>query len=270
MKIKNQLKLAIGNVIYNCRVIGNGKKSIIAFHGFGQSGDAFLSLALSNPQCTIYAIDLPFHGKTTLDSPSDCLSVEQIEQLVQKLIDATGISRFSLVGFSIGAKLVFPIIETHTLIIDNVWLLAPDGITINFWYKTLTGTKLSRSIFHWMLARPKLIQKLGKVLVSSRLVENKKISFALKSLSTAGKREKVYLTWKYLRLLSPDISKLVRILNETNVPVNFIFGEKDRIITKATMYPLSSRIKNTELIMLPCGHENLIQYFSNSYAELLR
>ena len=54
------IKINITNGEYCCRVLGNGGKNVIAFHGFGQDGSAFLPVAIKNPSFTIYSFDLPF------------------------------------------------------------------------------------------------------------------------------------------------------------------------------------------------------------------
>ena len=102
MENRTYININTDNAKFNCRVLGNGTKNAIAFHGFGQDGNAFLPVAIQNPGYTIYSFDLPFHGYTKIDNPSLCLSGKDVAELVQKLMVHTGIEKFSLLGFSMG------------------------------------------------------------------------------------------------------------------------------------------------------------------------
>ena len=242
--------------------MGNGTKNAIAFHGFGQDGNAFLPVAIQNPGYTIYSFDLPFHGYTKIDNPSLCLSGKDVAELVQKLMVHTGIEKFSLLGFSMGTRMIFPIIEHFYSIIECVWLLAPDGIKINFWYRLATSTGVGRNLFRNFLNKPKLRNGIGSVIQSLQLMDKSILLFLFKSINTREKREQVFSIWNYFRKLRADMDKVSKILNENDIQVFFIMGEKDNIIPRSTIEPLLKSTTNSRVISLPCNHQKLIKYFS--------
>ena len=88
LRQKKDIKIIITNAEFNCKVLGNGAKNIIAFHGFGQDGNSFLPIVSKNPEYTIYSIDLPFHGETIIHNSSLCLRHLEVIELVQKLISS--------------------------------------------------------------------------------------------------------------------------------------------------------------------------------------
>jgi pimeloyl-ACP methyl ester carboxylesterase len=106
-----ELRIAFSNGNICWKVFGNGSKIILAFHGFGQSGEAFAQLARTFSDHTIYCMDLPFHGATTIANKNVALTPSQIVEMANNLIRQEGIGEFSMIGFSIGAKLVFPLIR---------------------------------------------------------------------------------------------------------------------------------------------------------------
>ncbi len=261
MKHQKNIRITITNAEFNCRVLGNGTINLIAFHGFGQDGNAFLPVAIQNPKYTIYSFDLPFHGETLIRKPSRSLRSQEVIELIQKLIDQFAIDRFSLMGFSIGAKFLFPILEEFYSQIEHVWLLAPDGIKLNFWYRAATGTRLMRYLFRTALHNYKFMNGLGNLTLSLKIMEKSTILFAIKSINTSEKRKQVYYVWTYLWKLKLNSAAVSNKLNETKAPVYFILGERDKIIPKSMVMPLIKKLNNSKVVTLACGHQSLIGNF---------
>ena len=262
MRQNKDIKITITNAEFNCKVLGNGAKNIIAFHGFGQDGKSFLPIVSKNPEYTIYAIELPFHGETIIHNPSISIARLEVIELIQKLINLLSIERFSLIGFSIGAKLLFPVIEKFYSRIENVWLLAPDGIKPNFWYRMATGTHLMRQLFRFFLNNYQIIKRLGYGLQFMHFVDKGTLSFILKSTNSQEKREQVYFIWTFLRKLKLNLVKVSKILNESTISIFFVLGESDKIISKSNIKPLAQKTHSSKTVSLSCGHQNIIEYFA--------
>lgn len=262
MRYHKSFKINITNAEFNCRVLGNGEINLIAFHGFGQDGNAFSPVAIQNPKYTIYSFDLPFHGETIIRNPSLSFRSHEVIELIQKLIDQFAIDRFSLMGFSIGAKFLFPILEAFHLQIEKVWLLAPDGIKLNFWYRAATGTRLMRYLFRTALHNYKFLNGLGNLTLSLKIMDKSTILFAMKSINTSEKREQVYYIWTYLRKLKLNSVAVSNKLNETNAPIYFMLGEHDKIIPLSMIEPLFKKLNNSKAVTLACGHQRLIENFT--------
>lgn len=262
MKQHRNIKINLTNAEFNCKVLGNGPIHVIAFHGFGQDGNAFLPFTIQNPQYTIYSFDLPFHGETKIRNPSLALMNQEVNELIQNLLKKITIERFSLMAFSIGSKLLFPILEEFHSRIENVWLLAPDGIKLSFWYRAATRTRFLRHLFYQVLKKDRILNRLGEILSSIKIVDKTTISFAVKSINTPTKRERVYDTWAYLRVLKINSITLSNKLNATNILVHFIMGERDKIIPLSKIKSLHQKLNNSIIVTLPCGHHRIIEYFS--------
>jgi pimeloyl-ACP methyl ester carboxylesterase len=260
---QKDFKILITNAEFNCKVLGNGPINIIAFHGFGQNANAYLPCAIQNPEYTIFSFDLPYHGDTIIQKSSYCLSPYDVTELIQKLLNTRAIERFSLMAFSIGSKLLFPILEKYPARIEKVWLLAPDGIKLNSWYRAATGSQLMRNIFKRALKKYRLLKGLGNILKSMHIVDESTLLFAMKSINTEKKREQVYAVWTYLRELKLNIEEVSNKLNQSNIPIYFIMGERDKIIKPSKVEPLLQKLQNSKTISLSCGHQRLIEYFAD-------
>lgn len=266
--IKNKsLKITLNNIIFNCRVLGHGSENIIAFHGFGQDGEAYMPVVINNHQYKLYSFDLPFHGETNIPINSKCISQLQVIELIGELIKITKIKNFSILGFSIGAKFVFPILDKYSLLISNVWLLAPDGIYVNNWYRLATGTLLSRNIFRKALKYPRIIEKMSGVFNSLSLIDKRTLLFFRKSINTEKKRLKLYYTWTYLRKLFFNSNDLTKSIDESNLVLLIFLGEYDVIISKSKIENSIKGILRYKVNMLPCEHHDLINCFANNLKQ---
>jgi len=257
------IKISITNAEYSCRVLGNGEKNVIAFHGFGQVGNAFLPVSNKNPYFTIYSFDLPFHGRTIVYDPSRCFPPSESIELIQKLIDLKKIDQFSLLGFSIGSKLIYPVLDRFHANIENVWLLAPDGIKINFWYQIAIGSRLTRFFFQRLLNNYQLLKRIGKGMLSINIIDRETLSFSLKSINTPEKRVQVFQIWTYIRRIELISEKAIINLNQSKVNFYFVMGKRDKIIPRSKIELFAKKISNSKIIILACGHQGIIKLFAD-------
>ncbi|MBC7893637.1 MAG: alpha/beta hydrolase, partial [Sphingobacteriaceae bacterium] len=109
------------------RSFGSGPRTLLAFHGMGQSGAAFSSLGtVLGDTFTTYAFDLFFHGESSgLNEP---LSKPFWAELLRRFLAEKKVERFSVAGFSLGGRLALATLETLYDRIDEVILVAPDGL----------------------------------------------------------------------------------------------------------------------------------------------
>ncbi len=261
------MKITSINAVFNCRVLGDGPDHIIAFHGFGQNGDAFLPIVARHPKYTIYAFDLPFHGDTKIPINSNCITNLQVVELIHELIKLTSIKNISILGFSIGARFVFPIIEKFSPIISNVWLLAPDGIYENNWFRLATGFSMSRHFFKSVLKFPHLLIKIGRGARQLNIVDKKTLLFVTKSIDTEKKRSRLFFTWTYLRNLNINAPFLSEKLKESNLEISVFLGRHDGMISKSRIDSNMKMIPNYKVIMLPCDHHDLINCFAQNFTH---
>ena len=185
------------------RICGNGPAPLVAFHGFGQRSDVFWPIpeAVSR-QFTVYTVDLFLHGDSRYVG-SSLLTKTSWQQLIGAFLDAHQIHRFSIMGFSLGGRFALPLIESFADRLDQVILIAPDGITHTLWYRLATATRAGRGLFRYVLRHLSTLNRLGHALVRVGLLNRTAMRFAELSLSTPEQRKLVYDTWTQFRLIYP-------------------------------------------------------------------
>lgn len=261
------LRTPFSNGEISWKVFGNGAKKTLAFHGFGQSAEAFATFSHTFSDHTIYCMDLPFHGATRVRSKNIPLTPNQIIEIVNNLIKKEHISEFSIIGFSIGAKLVFPLIQGLAAQILEVTLIAPDGIKENIWYRISTGTQAMRWVFRRLMHSSYTTDTIIAAATSLGFVDSKTAAFAKAALNTKQSRARVYDIWCHMRKLKLDTTEISQIINKHRLSLVFVVGEKDRIITPESIVGLSAKIESKKVIRLPGGHYDLIRQYSKSLAS---
>ncbi len=240
------------------RVLGNGPLVMLAFHGFGQDSGVFIPLQSTvGHRYTTYAIDLFFHGESHF-ATTQTLPKQDWQMLVEAFLKAHTINRFSLLGFSLGGRFALTIAEQYAHRLDQLILIAPDGITRSFWYTLATGSIPGRWLLKQVLNHLAIISQLGHILTKIRLLHRTVIRFAEVSLATPAQRHQVYLSWTLFRLISPDLSVLATQLNRESVRVRFFTGYFDQIVPSRYIDPLTQQLHAYEQTVLKAGHNRLI------------
>ena len=127
--------------------VGYGPATLVAFHGFGQSGRVFQPLDETiGHRFTVFAVDLFFHGNSQYTS-RQLLTKTDWQRLIGAFLDGQGVDRFSLMGFSLGGRFALATAEAFASQLDQLILIAPDGVTRTSWYWAATTTRLGRWLF---------------------------------------------------------------------------------------------------------------------------
>lgn len=113
----------MAKTILNYISCGSEKNDTIVFlHGFMGSSQSLSSLMMPfSDKYYCLAFDLPGHGKslfTKIDPDEKLNTVEDVARLILHDLDALGIDRFSLYGYSMGGRVA-----------QNIAILAPQRIT---------------------------------------------------------------------------------------------------------------------------------------------
>lgn len=241
------------------RKVGYGPVTLVTFHGFGQTSHVFDCVnPIIGHQFTVVAVDLFFHGGS-LYRNDHLLTKTDWQQLIGAFLEARHINRFSLMGFSLGGRFALATAEAFADRLDQLILIAPDGITHNAWYHLATTTNVGRRLFQYGLRYLTALKKLGHALVWLRVLNRTAMRFAELSLSTSRQRALVYAVWTQFRLIDPDIGKVATLLNQHLVQVRFFMGAFDRIIPSAYILPLTNKLQCYELNVLRTGHNHLIE-----------
>ncbi|HEY9045470.1 MAG TPA: alpha/beta fold hydrolase [Ohtaekwangia sp.] len=238
--------------------IGNGTKTLLLFHGFGQSHAVFSNLAQAlGDQYTCYIFDLYFHGASHWPEDEHPITKEKWKNIVQQFLAEEQIHSFSLLGYSIGSKFVLAILEAFPSATKELFLLAPDGIKTNFWYTLATYPYIFRRFFKSMINHHNRFLAIGRSLQKLGLLNKGLLRFAEHQMDTEEKRKRVYYSWVVFRKLAFNVEEIARLINQYSITTTVIVGEHDNVIRPESMNRLLRHIPSHQLHVLATGHNLL-------------
>ncbi|WP_255518174.1 alpha/beta hydrolase [Fulvivirga sp. M361] len=233
---------------------------MLAFHGFGQRSESMSSIinALSY-KYTIYAFDLFFHGESTWSDVEKPLYPEDWRGFLKSILEKHKIDTFSIIAFSIGAKFALSTLTLFPGRIQKIFLIAPDGIGINFWYSLATRFSLTRSYFKSIVRKPNRLSNLLYMLKAMRIIDRSLFRFASHYMSTEERRQQVYHVWTVFRHLNVSKADITLHLNDNNVMLSIFLGAYDKVIVKRNITSLLKRIRLHHLEIICCKHGQLLE-----------
>lgn len=240
------------------RIYGNGPSLLLAFHGFGRTGEDFRVFEKElGAHFTIFAFDLPFHGQGKVNSilKNPVFTKQDLYDLITQFCTEKKIDRFSVMGYSLGGKIALSCLEIFPTLIENIYLLAPDGLKINPFYFIGTRTWLGRYIFESIIDHPGILFNTGNFLEKMKWINPKINHFVKHHMDTIEKRRQVYHVWVLFRKFIPDLDKIAKITNENNINFMMFFGKFDSVISMKLADKMMRRLKDKDVLhVLNCGH----------------
>ncbi|MCC2547752.1 alpha/beta hydrolase [Hymenobacter sp. BT175] len=249
-----------GRTRLHYEVYGRGPRIILAFHGYGQQESHWRTVAsvLGSLNVTLYSFDLFYHGQSRLAKTDTPLTKKRLSGLIEQFLQERNITSFGLLAFSMGAKFALTTLEAFPDRVEQLWLIAPDGIRPQFWYSLATYPPWMRGILGQAVLRPERLLRFIGALGQRRLVHPNLVSFARWQLENREKRLRVYRSWVGFRQLVFDVKHLAALLNRQPTPVTFFLGRHDRVIPHAGLQQFIASLQRAHTVLLETGHAGLI------------
>jgi pimeloyl-ACP methyl ester carboxylesterase len=257
--VSYKLNLSYGEWEYN--VYGNGPKIMVAFPGFGQYPVAYKILARALPDYRIFGISMPFHGQTKMKEPATHLLPESVAELMDALMHREKITSFDLVGFSIGVRLMIPILQTYTKNVGEIIFLAPD-FGQNFWYRLATGTSTMRTLFKYTMLNGNILHRIVNFASILHLFSENTLILARRTTRNQDARMRVFNTWCFLRKLKYDKTEISKLITETGPKFKLVAGKNDEVISLKAFSSIRNANSNVEYLELESSHNDLIEQYA--------
>ncbi|MDZ7900289.1 MAG: alpha/beta hydrolase [Arcicella sp.] len=249
--------------------IGNNPKILLAFHGMGQDFSCFQNFAQTfENQYTTYLFDLPYHGKSVGINGNNYVKNEIItkeiwKEYLAKFLAENNVQNFSVIGFSIGGRFALATVETFTERIEELILLAPDGVTEDPKYILATRYGFTRKIFKYVVQNNAKYHTFADLLARRGIVHKKVVKFAKMMVDSPQKQEQIIRAWIGFHQLRFNLNKLTQLINNQQIKTKIFMGKYDKLLPTNRVFPLTKRLKNVELIELEATHRNLIEKVTN-------
>jgi pimeloyl-ACP methyl ester carboxylesterase len=249
--------VSIGNEKLHYRRIGHGSRILIAFHGYGIDSAMFEPFGrFLQQQYTILAFDLPYHGESNWKSHA-LLTKKKLANIVATVCATCNVEKISLMGYSIGGRIALAALETAPSQIDNVVLIAPDGLELNYFHYFATRNVIGKQIFRHMLSKPGIYLKVIDGLKKTGLLGGARHRFVTQSVHTHANRMFLLNVWTCFSELVTSPSEIRKIINQYHIPVFIFMGAHDRIIPPSKAQKFKTGMNTVKLCILEKGHHIL-------------
>ncbi len=262
--------LTYKNSVIHYRYSGEGPRVVVCFHGFGTFARTFDWLGGHVAGHMFIAFDLPFHGETKWKDGESFQPEEMLEIIARCPHIKT--ERFSLLGYSMGGRICLQLLELIPHRINNLVLLAPDGLHINPWYWFATQTSVGNRLFKTVMQNPKQFVAVLNKLSSVNMLNKGVMKFVDRYLEDGHIRSQVYQVWTAFRRFKPDLKKIISIANKLDIPVTLLYGRYDTIIPLAPGEKFFHQLRGRKKMeVLETGHQLLhvrnAQYIAEAFTH---
>ena len=239
---------------------GQGSEIILAFHGYGQDHRVFQAMGeLLGHRYTVYSIDLFFHGNSSWLSRHKALPKKEWSAIIEHFLQSQCITNFSLLGYSMGGRFALTLVEYFAERIDQIILVAPDGIRLSYWHRFTSATLLGNYLLRASVNHPRFLFTLIPIAHRFHLVDKGVLKFVKGHMDTRRKRYAVYCRWIVFRRIQPDLQMVAQRCNQQSIEVTIYLGRFDRIVKERNVMPLHKKLNSSTLYHLPSGHNSLVR-----------
>ena len=247
---------------------GSGDQMLFCYHGYGLDGSCFEVLeTVLGTKYTLFCIDLPFHGGTDWQEGLSFNSHDLIK--IMTALNFKSDETFSLLGYSMGGRIVLQVLEDYPKFIKQVALVAPDGLRFNAWQHFATHTKVGKRLFKFTMDYPMWFFGLVKVFYKLHLLTRPMAKFVHYHIDSGIERDILYKRWNVLQAFKPNLKDIKHVIHENKIPVNLLFGEYDRVIKTKQGIIFSADEPLITVSQTKSGHKILKEQFAEDVGGLL-
>jgi pimeloyl-ACP methyl ester carboxylesterase len=215
---------------------GRGDQILFLFHGFGLTKEVFRPWIdhLSN-RFTIYSVDLFYHGDSI--RPHGRLHKKNWKLMFEQFLAHEKIERFSVLGFSLGARFAICSAIELSNRCDHLYLVAPDAIYKTPWFKAATSFGL-RWVFKYFMFHPNQMDAFIRLAVRLRIVSKYMADFVERELGKPENRKRVYISWNHFKPLGYNKRALRKAFTDASYDRTILVGTKDIVIPPNKVLPI--------------------------------
>lgn len=257
------------------KMLGTGSEFLVAFHGMGREADDFKIFENTlGKKYTIIAVNLFHHGNSIYPDHrlfENQISKKEFVELVTILLEKWNIGKFSVMGYSLGARVALSCVELLDNRINRIILIAPDGLKKSYYNRFVTNTKFGKRYIKWLVNHPEAFFRRVNKLHAYKIINNRSKRMIVFHFETHEKRllmRNAISTFKYI---VPNLSQVVEHINKNKIELLMIFGKHDFIIPVKLGVQFLKRIKtNRKMHVIDASHNILTENASKQLSDLIK
>jgi pyruvate dehydrogenase E2 component (dihydrolipoamide acetyltransferase) len=223
---------------------GDGGQPALLVHGFaGNLNNWLFNQAVLASDRTVYALDLPGHGLSSKEVGDG--SLETLANVVRDWLDTLGLPRVHLIGHSMGGGIALAMALRYPDRLLSCTLIASAAL----------GSEIDADYIDGVVTadrRKQLKPYLERLFADPSLVTRQLVDDLLKFKRVDGVREALTTLANNFIADGKQILEFRERLNEIQVPILVIWGDKDRVLPPSHAEALPGRCEVE--VLSDCGH----------------
>lgn len=259
------------NSKWHGRAEGEGNHLLLCLHGYGNQLDLFRGFLNDPPPgYRVVSLDLPLFGKSILNQNTSKIEPLDLETLLQSIqASFPDLERISLLGFSLGSKVILSMVPVIPLPLEQVVLVSPDGLRIHPLYRFCIYNPLGRGLFKAVLRWPSGFLFVLRMLYHLKIADAFKYQFVKRQFEQPEQRKLLERVWLGYAALRPKINALATHSTTTATNWHLIWGKKDTILPVSLSERFMQEVPGAKLHLVDGGHR-LLNKPGNSVEQLIR
>lgn len=251
-----RLSLTYGLSTISYLRLGVGSRLLICFHGFGDHAVIWRNLEKKmGDKFTLIAIDLPFHGRTNWQQKT--MQITDFEEIIHQVLTIENAQRFSLAGFSFGARLVAKLSLSMTSFIDTIFFFSPDGFGTKGLEMATFVPVFIRRFVQFLFKKPAVFVRIIEGLYKKKLVHKSVHWFFSQNIGHAERRKRLFFYWLSLNDFEVKLPIFKKKLIKTGIPTHIFLGNRDEIVPLSIGTFLSTGAPTIHLHIIESDHQIL-------------
>jgi pimeloyl-ACP methyl ester carboxylesterase len=229
---------------------------IIAFYGYGQNGSVYSPLKkIAGDRYNIVVVDLVYTAGGEEETKLEFV------HFMEKLLSELKIKRFIGLSYSMGSRYNLLLAELMPQRLQQLILVAPDGIRRPLWSPFATNTWIGKALFHFFVHHEHAYLNLIRLCYQSGWIPKQVYAFTKWHMRDRACRLKVYTTWMNMRHIVPDLNRISEAQQLHKFDIISFFGKRDSVIGSSVHQKLKKRVPGASVVLLDEGHDLLNESF---------
>ena len=233
---------------------GSGPRILLAIHGFADRGELFFKLRdVLEENFTVIAVDLPFHGLTSWEAHE--FNPEQLRDDFLDIFEKEGIDgSFSIMGHSMGGRVVLAMSDFFEDRIDSYIMLAPAGFQGTQSDSRIFFPKFIRRLLKGLTAWPAFIISIFKGGKFLGIINKGTYRFLEQQIAIPERRHRLFDCWISLYDFPIRLKAFKERVIRTKAKLCFFYGTKDFITPAKYGRHFIADMPNAKIFLVEDGH----------------
>ncbi len=252
--------------MFSHTIFGGEKNNwVVAFYGYGQSADVYKDF---------FEQIKDSHNLLIVDNPmqnySEPIQLIDFKDYLNEVFSKNKIVTFQSVSYSMGSRLnlYLPLLFAEKL--EKIILIAPDGITYNFWNRVAISTPWGGSIFNFFVENGNVYLNTLLFFHKIGIVNKSLYAFSKWNMRDEQRRKNVFNAWMNMRFFRPKLKEVNTSLEKNNIKLISYFGKNDPVIPLSVQRKCARNFPKGEHEILDTDHSILGKEIFSIIAKEIR